>query len=91
MKPTEGGDIVDNQEKMPIKEFGSFCFACGGNWSAMLMSGIRTLKDKDQRFKKIWDNLEDDRSYEFEQLEYMLRPVVDMRFWIRDLYSTMKK
>lgn len=45
--------------KMSSKEFMDNCTASGGNWTSMLVSGIRCLKDKDERFAKAWDKLPD--------------------------------
>lgn len=48
---------------MSGKEFMSKCTACGGNWCAMLMSGIRTcfpdryakMEDKEYGFQELYD------------------------------------
>jgi hypothetical protein len=43
-------------------EFLSKCTACGGNWSAMLMSGIKEC------FPEQYKNLSDDKSYDLMEL-----------------------
>lgn len=45
-------------------EFLNNCTACGGNWTAMLMSGIKKL------FPEYYDQLED-RTYSFDEIYSM--------------------
>jgi hypothetical protein len=35
-----------NRHSMPMKEFLSHCTACGGDWGAMLLTGIRRLSQE---------------------------------------------
>ena len=51
---------------MTGKEFLDHCTAQGGNWTGMIMSGIREC------FPEYWDALED-RSYSFEEVVDMTR------------------
>ena len=43
-------------------EFLDNCIACGGNWSAMLMSGIRTC------FPEQYNKMQNDKSYDLFEL-----------------------
>ena len=47
---------------MSGKEFLSNCTAAGGNWSAMIMSGIRKC------FPEQYDNMPSDKEYDFFEL-----------------------
>lgn len=40
--------------KMPVIEFLDHCIACGGNWSGMLLTGIKEL------FPTVWDLIPED-------------------------------
>lgn len=50
---------------MNFSEFLTHCTACGGNWTAMLMSGIKTvfpehfaqMEDKEYSFEDLFDEL----------------------------------
>lgn len=50
---------------MTMKEFLSHCTACGGNWTAMIGTGIREL------FPDEWNNLPD--TFEFEDVMEVLK------------------
>ena len=47
--------------KMKMQDFLKHCTACGGNWTRMLMSGIKAL------FPEYWEAMPD-KSYEFEEI-----------------------
>ena len=65
-------------KKMTLKEFMSNCYAQGGNWAAMLMSGIRNLSEKNEDFKILYDSMLDDKTYSFNELIILLETLVDM-------------
>lgn len=64
-------------KKMPMKEFLSHCYAQGGNWTAMLMSGIRNLSEKNSDFKMIYDSMPDDKEYDFADILELIGPLVE--------------
>ena len=37
---------LNNPVNISMKEFFEYCTACGGNWGAMLLSGIKRLRPK---------------------------------------------
>lgn len=39
----DGGIMLDEDVKMPMSEFLKHCKACGGNWTGMLLSGIKEI------------------------------------------------
>jgi hypothetical protein len=41
-------DKIDKVE-MTVDDFLGYCYACGGNWGAMLLSGIKEL------WSQVWD------------------------------------
>lgn len=45
-------------------EFMNNCSACGGNWAAMLMSGVK------KAFPEYWENLKD-KEYSFDDIYAM--------------------
>lgn len=47
---------------MTLKEFVSHCTACGGNWTAMLLSGLKEVN------KPLWDSIPNDKEFTFEEL-----------------------
>jgi hypothetical protein len=55
------------------KEFLNHCYACGGNWTRMLMTGIQN------RYPERWEALED-KTWEFIELAQV---VAD---WLQDDY-----
>jgi hypothetical protein len=46
-----------NTTPMSMNEFLSHCTACGGNWSGMLLSGIKAL------CPEVWDAIPDDMGH----------------------------
>ncbi len=66
------------QSKMSRVDFLSHCAAQGGDWTSMLMTGIEDLSKTDCRFKKLWDSMEDGKSYEFVDVWKSLLPIVDL-------------
>lgn len=44
----------DGIKSMPLKGFLPHCIACGGNWGAMLLTGIKAL------WPTVWDAIPDD-------------------------------
>lgn len=58
--------------KMSMSEYlSNHCTACGGNWTQMLMSGIKST------FPKLWDSMPD-KTYSFDAVCAVLAPYVDM-------------
>jgi hypothetical protein len=51
---------------MTMKEFLTHCTACGGNWTAMMLSGIKKL------FPEYWNSLPDDTEFDFSTVMKML-------------------
>ena len=49
------------------------CVGCGGNWSAMIISGMKYS----HKFWWLYDELEDDRSYSFFELCDMVYNAID--------------
>lgn len=66
-------------KKMSMKEFLSHCYAQGGNWTAMLMSGIRNLSEKNSDFKMVYDNMPDDKEYSFVDVLELIDPLVETK------------
>ena len=66
-------------KKMSMKEFLSHCYASGGNWTAMLMSGIRNLSEKNNDFKMIYDSMPGDKEYSFADVLELIDPLVETR------------
>lgn len=62
-----------DREKMMNDFIKNDCVACGGNWSAMLISGIK------RRFWWLYDEMEDDRQYDFFELADMVYTEIDAR------------
>lgn len=58
---------------MTIHEFLEHCYACGGNLTAMLMSGIKNA------FPEYYDSMED-RSYEFNEIMSILENDLGVQF-----------
>ena len=51
-------DKIDKVE-MTFDDFLGYCFACGGNWSAMFLSGIKKL------WPQIWDAIPENMGHHF--------------------------
>lgn len=51
---------------MKFSEFLEHCTACGGNWTAMLMTGIKEV------FPEVYDKMED-RRYNFIEVTNILK------------------
>ena len=47
---------------MTLKEFVSHGVACGGNWTATLLSALKVVD------KPLWDSIPDDKEFTFEEL-----------------------
>jgi hypothetical protein len=57
--------LEERDNRMPGSEFMKKCTACGGNWAAMVMSGIRDV------FPEMYATMPD-RDYDFIELCQML-------------------
>lgn len=64
-----------DREKMMNDFIKNDCAACGGNWSAMIISGMK----HSNKFWWLYDELEDDRSYTFFELVDMVYAAIDER------------
>jgi len=51
---------------MEMKEFLSHCTACGGNWTRMLMTGLKSC------FPAYWEAMEN-KSYSFDEVVIILQ------------------
>lgn len=52
---------------MNAKEFlNKHCMACGGNWTAMLLSGIKSA------FPSVWESLDEKKEYTFSEVAHIL-------------------
>ena len=48
---------LTNKTPMTFKEFLTHCYPCGGDWGAMLLTGVHEL------YPKIWDAIPDDMGW----------------------------
>lgn len=64
-----------DREKMMDDFIKHDCVACGGNWSAMIISGMKYSN----KFWWLYNELEDDRSYTFFELVDMVYRAIDER------------
>ena len=54
---------------MTQKEFMNHCFAAGGNWTAMLWSGVENLHKKgDKTFEEVYQRYKDIEEVDFLEL-----------------------
>lgn len=70
-------ECIERKGKMSLKEYMGHCVAQGGNWTAMMMSGLRDLSETDCKFKKVFEAMPD-KSYEFQEVMKILEPLVDL-------------
>jgi len=64
-----------DREKMMNDFIKNDCVACGGNWSAMIISGMKYSN----KFWWLYDELDDNRSYTFFELVDMVYNAIDER------------
>lgn len=62
VKDTWGDDFfklvcLTNKTPMTFKEFLTHCYSCGGDWGAMLLSGVHVL------YPEIWDAIPEDMGW----------------------------
>ena len=52
-------DVIDRQDTTPMSqsEFLTHCYACGGDWGAMLLTGIKAL------YPEVYDAIPDNMGY----------------------------
>jgi hypothetical protein len=62
--------------KMSVKEFMTYCTACGGNWTAMLLSGIRVLAKTSPEWQAVYDSLPEGE-IGYEVVAAATEPLVD--------------
>ena len=64
-----------DREKLMDDFIKNDCVACGGNWSAMIISGMKYS----HKYWWLYDELEDNRSYSFFELVDMVYKAIDER------------
>ena len=62
VKERWGDDILTlvcltNKTPMTFKDFLTYCYPCGGDWGAMLLSGVHEL------YPEVWDAIPDDMGW----------------------------
>ena len=67
---------IENK-KMTSKEFLDYCVPHGGNWSAMIMSGIRNCADEYVEWKRLFYEMPD-KDYSIMELMKLTSAYVDL-------------
>jgi hypothetical protein len=63
----EGQMLQTAPRTMSIHDFFEHCHACGGNWTQMILTGIKEV------FPVKWESLPSDKVYNFNEVCELLR------------------